>query len=236
MELLSYFIGYNNPQEEMKLVETMIFEGYEAVIVVPNYDESHTAEFYRKLIYGNTSVILIDNTMSGSYFKSVVQSYDLGIKRALEHLASCTQGNLLMVKSDTWKGRNLLGELMEQTFRNITEAEFPDREVFIVSNLKALNHLFFTENNIEGILTTTDIDAIRVLGRLKIWNIGVPDQARLVCYGNTELSLYNEPAITVIDCKYEEMARKTAGLIDLGREAGSYEQHIIQPELVIRET
>jgi DNA-binding LacI/PurR family transcriptional regulator len=233
---LTYFLGYNNPEEEMKLVGNMIFEGYEAVIVVPNYDEAHTAEFYRKLIYGNTSVILVDNTMSGSYFKYVIQSYDLGIKRAIEYLASCITGNLMMIKNDTWKGRNLLGELMEQTMRNMVSICIPNREVHIISQIKELNRSFFQSHQIEGILTISDSDAIRVLGRLKNWGIKVPQKARLVNYGNTELTIYNEPAITVIDCQYEKMAQKTASIIELGNKVGPYEQHIIQPELIIRKT
>jgi DNA-binding LacI/PurR family transcriptional regulator len=174
--------------------------------------------------------------MSGSYFKYVVQSYDLGVKRAVEHLVENTKGNLVMIKSDTWKGRNLLGELIEQTLRNITESAFPDRKVFIVSNIKDLNRQFFIENRLDGILTTTDTDAIRIVGRMKKWGIEVPEHARLVSYGNTELTLYNEPAITVIDCKYEEMAEKTAQLISKGKNVGAFEQHIIQPELILRQT
>ena len=148
--------------------------------------------------------------MSGSYFRYVVQSYDLGIKRAIQHLVSNTQGNLIMIKSDTWKGMNLLGELMEQTFLNITETDYPDRKVAVVSDIRKLDRRFMIENKFDGILTTTDNDAIRILGRLKQWNINVPGQTRLVNYGNTELTIYNEPPITVIDCKYEQMARKAA--------------------------
>ncbi|MCG8307354.1 MAG: substrate-binding domain-containing protein [Cytophagales bacterium] len=233
---LTYFIHYNNPEEEMRLVSQMIFEGFEAVLVVPNYDESLTAGFYRKLMHGHTSVILVDFTMSGSYFKYVVQSYDLGIKRAVQHLVSNTAGNLVMIKSDTWKGRNLLGELMEQTFLSITESDYADRKVFVVSDLKKIDRMFFINKKIGGILTSTDTDAIRVLGRLKKWGIKIPEQARLVSYGNTELTLYNDPAITVVDCKYEQMAMKAADLIELGQDAGAFEQHIIEPELIIRKT
>jgi DNA-binding LacI/PurR family transcriptional regulator len=233
---LTYFLGYNNPEEEMKLVGTMILEGYEAVIVVPNYDETLTAEFYRKLIYGNTTVILIDTTMAGSYFKYVIQSYDLGVKRAVDYLVSNTSGNLLMVKNDTWKGRNLLGELMEQTFRNIISNNYPNRCLHIVPQVKDLDRGFFKDNRIEGILTTADSDAIRVLGRLKMWGIKVPEQARLVNYGNTELTHFYDPPITVIDCLYEQMAQKAASLIEKGRDVGPFEQHVIQPELILRNT
>jgi len=102
----TYFLGYNNPDEEKRLVSKMILEGYEAIIVVPNYDETKTAEFYRNLIHGNTQVILTDYTMSGSYFKYIVQSYDLGVKRAVNYLAENHSGNLLLMKNETWKGRN----------------------------------------------------------------------------------------------------------------------------------
>lgn len=233
---LTYFLGYNNPEEETRLVGNMIFEGYEAVIVVPNYDEALTAEFYRRLIYGNSSVLLVDNTMSGSYFRYVIQSYDLGVKRAVDYLVSGHSGNLVMIKSNTWRGRNLVEEFMEETFRNLVSTEYPDRNAFVVSQVRELDRMFFADNNIGGILTATDSDAIRVLGRLKNWNIDVPGQARLVSYGNTELTLFYDPPITVMDCKYEEMAEKAAALIDQGRNAGKFEQHIIQPELIIRKT
>ena len=125
---LSYFIGYNNPQEEERLVGTMILEGYEAVIIVPNNDESLTADFYRKLFFGNTCVLLVDNTMTGSYFRYVIQSYDLGVKRAIDYLVSKTQRNLLLVKNDSWKGRNMLYEFMEQTFTTIVNTELSGKK------------------------------------------------------------------------------------------------------------
>jgi DNA-binding LacI/PurR family transcriptional regulator len=233
---LHYFLGYNNPEEEKRLVGSMVLEGYEAVVVVPNYDESLTADFYRNLIHGHTTVVLVDQTMSGSYFRYVVQSYDLGIKRAVEYLFSHTRGNLVMVRNDTWKGRNLLDEFMEETLRNTITVNYPDRSVQILPNVRSMTKSFIEEMGIEGILTTTDSDAIRVLGRLKSWGVSVPSKARLVNYGNTELTKFFSPAITAIDCLYGEMARKTALLIDMGQRAGAYEQHVIQPELVIRET
>ena len=231
-----YFLGYNNPDEEKRLVSKMIIEGYEAIIVVPNYDERKTAEFYRNLIQGNTQVILTDYTMSGSYFKYVVQSYDLGIKRAVGYLADGHDGNLLFVKSETWKGRNLLAELMEHSFPLLTAMEYPDKEVHIVTDMKDLSKSLIREKNIRGILCSSDIDAIRVMGRLKKWRIAVPREVKLVNYGNTELTTAYDPEISVIDCRYEEMASRTAELIDKGRRAGPYEQHVIQPELIVRGT
>ena len=232
----TYFLGYNNPDEEKRLVSKMILEGYEAIIVVPNYDESKTAEFYRNLIQGNTQVILTDYTMSGSYFKYVVQSYDLGVKRAVDYLAENHSGNLLLMKNETWKGRNLLIELMERSFSMLTAIDYPDKEVIVLAQMKELSMAFIKENKIRGVLCCSDVDAIKVLGRLKKWNISVPEEVKLVNYGNTELTRLYEPEISVIDCLYEEMASKTAWLIDNGRDSGPFEQHIIQPKLIVRGT
>ncbi len=233
---LIYFFDYNNAEEEKQLVGTMIFEGYEAIIVVPNYNEMTTAEFYRKLIPGNTKVLLVDNTMAGSYFRYVIQSYDLGVKRALDYLVQQGNGNLLLVKNEIWKGRNLLHELMEHTFRTLIEERYPDRKLSVISRVGDLNISYLKENKISGILCCIDTDAIRVVGRLKLWKLKIPEEASVVSYGDTELTQFFDPPITAINCKYEEMACRTAHLLDENSESKLIEQYIIQPELIIRKT
>jgi DNA-binding LacI/PurR family transcriptional regulator len=233
---LSYFIGYNNPEEEERLVGSMIREGYEAVIVVPNNDESLTAEFYRKLFFGHTCVVLVDNTMTGSYFRYVIQSYDLGVKRGIDYLVSKTDRNLLLVKNDSWKGRNLLYEFMEQTFTTIVTSNYPGRKVFVISDMKEMCQEYILKNQIGGILCCADTDAVRIIGRLKKYNFSFPGEIALVSYGNTELTEFFDPAITVVDCKYADMAEQTARLIDNRENASPLEQFVILPQLVIRDT
>jgi len=233
---LLYFFGYNNPEEEKRLVGSMILEGYEAVIVVPNNDEALTAEFYRKLIYGNTSVVLVDNTMSGSYFKYVIQSYDLGVKRAIDYLAGKTGKNLLLVKNESWKGRNLLFEFMEQTFTNIISANYPARKVFVIRSVNEFSCDFVHRNGIGGVLCCVDTDAVRIIGRLQKQDVSIGQDISIVSYGNTELTEFFNPAITVVDCGYGDMALQTARLIEKGNKAGPLEQHIIFPRLIVRQT
>jgi DNA-binding LacI/PurR family transcriptional regulator len=233
---LSYFFHYNNSKEEERLVGSMVMEGYEAIIVVPNYDESLTAEFYRRLMAGNTSVVLVDNTMTGSFFRYVVQSYDLGVKRAIDYLVSRTKKNLLFLKNEIWKGRNLLDELMEHTFRNIITSGYSGKSVYVTENMKKLSKDFFRECEIGGVLCCSDADAVRLIGRLKNWRFRIPKDVSIINYGNTELTALFSPSITAIDCMYESMARKTASLIDQGNKAGKFEQYVIEPQLIIRKT
>lgn len=233
---LIYYLTYNNPDEEKRLVTKMVMKGYEAVIVIPNYNESLTANYYRQLIPGNTTIVLVDNTMAGSYFKYVVQSYDLGVARAIEYLTSQNKGNLLLVKNEDWRGRNLLYELMDRTFSHTIQTKYPDRNSSSINKARDLTYNFLIQNKIGGILCCTDNDSIRVLGRIKKWGVKIPAEISLVSYGNTELTEYFEPPITALDCQYPEMAKKTAELITKGKNSGMLEQHIVNPKIIVRKT
>jgi DNA-binding LacI/PurR family transcriptional regulator len=233
---LIYYLTYNNPDEEKRLVTEMILKGYEAVIVIPNYDETLTADYYRHLIPGNTTIVLVDNTMAGSYFKYVIQSYDLGVARAIEYLTAQNQGNLLLVKNEDWRGRNLLYELMDRTFCDIIQTQYSARNPFTINNAFDLTYEFLDQHKIGGIVCCTDTDSIRVLGRIKKWGVKIPSEISLVSYGNTELTEYFEPPITSLDCQYNEMANKTAELITKGKNCGLLEQHIVNPKIIVRGT
>ena len=231
---LEYFLHYNNPDEEMRSVGQLIQKGYEAIIIVPNYDESVTGEFYRKLNPGKTEIILADNTMAGSYFKYAIQSYDLGIKRAVDYL-TLQEGNYLLLSNEKWQGKKLVYDLMQQTFKMLLDLRFSGRKLFCSSDINNLTQKYFESNNIKGVLTIQDSIAIRLIGKLKKWQLSIPEDISVVSYGNTELTELFSPAISVIDCKYEEMAQCISLLIKRDKNEMS-NQIIIQPKLIIRET
>ena len=230
-----YFLHYNEPEEEIRLVGNMLRQGYEAIIIVPNYDESLTANFYRSLNQGNSVVVLVDNTMGGSFFNYVIQSYDLGVKRAITYLVSRNDKNLLFVKNETWRGRNLVYELMEQSMQMFIDQQAPERKLYVIYGLSDFNQEFIKANNIGGILCNTDVDSLKVTGRLNRWGIKLPDQISVVSYGNTELTQSANPPVTAVDCNYGEMARLTASLI-FDRNTKTTKQFIIEPGLIARQT
>jgi DNA-binding LacI/PurR family transcriptional regulator len=231
---IEYFVDYNNWHEEIRLVGSMINERYEAIIVVPTFDESKTAAFYRNLVSGGSLVMLINHTMAGSYFTYVIQSYDLGVKRAVQFLQSRCSKGMAFIKNDTWAGRNLVQEVMEETFKSFVES---DKSV-IINSIHTLTSTFLQERNIQGIFCCDDLDAVRIIGRLLEWNFKIPQDITLISYGNTELARYFSPRITSIDCHYPMMANKTAQIISdhLQGNDVTYCQYVIQPELIIRET
>ncbi len=235
---VEYFINNNDWKEEIRLVGLLIAERYEAVLIIPTFDESKTADFYRQLVTSGTLVALLDHTMAGSWFPYAVQSYDLGVTRAVEYLLSVTENNLLFVRNETLAGRNMVQELMEKTFIHKVESYNRTRKSFVANNLSILTNNYLNSNAISGILCADDLVAIRLLGRLKSSGIKIPEEVSLVSYGNTELCLYSSPRITSVDCHSKEMAEKIANIIYAHNkgEDTSFSQFIIQPKLIVRET
>jgi len=235
---ITHFVDYNNWEEEIRLVGSMVRERYEAVIVVPTFDETKAAGFYRRLNGGGTVVTLLDHTMAGSYFTYTIQSYDLGVKRAVDYLAGRSHGHLAFVKNDTWAGRNMLQESMAETFKGMVDEISPGRSAIIVDNLHIIDREFLRSHGIDGIFCCDDMDAVRILGRLAEWGYAPGRDISLVSYGNTDVARYFTPGITSVDPHDEEMAARTAWIIQAHRagEDVSCCQFVIEPDLIVRGT
>lgn len=230
----SYYLHYNQPDEEQRLVRQLIHEGYESIMVVPNYDETLTTGFYARLICGKTRLILLDNTMTQSTFNCVIQSYELGIKRALEYFQQQGKSNILLVKNEQWKGRNLLHEYIENSlYVHAANRQFQNISTATVMEIDAA---YCRNRGIDAIICNNDHHAATLVGRLASEGMVLPGELSLINYGNTSLTRYFTPAISVIDCKYKQLAARAAALTVKIQKNQITEQHIIQPELKIRKT
>ena len=236
--IIQHYVDYNNPYEEIRLVGNMINQRYEAVIVVPVSDETKTADFYRNLVSGGTVVTLLDHTMAGSYFTYVIQSYDLGVKRAVDYLLSKTSKNIAFIKNEVWAGANMVQELMERSFKSFVEEASPSRKPFVLDQIRNIDREYLETVQIGGIFCCDDMDAIRVIGKLKNEGLNIPQDVAVVSYGNTELSSYFTPRITSIDCHLEQMAEKTVEIINSNINGADirFSQYILQPDIIIRDT
>jgi len=231
---LEYYLHYNNPDEEMKLVSSLIQKGYDTIFIIPNFNEALTAKFYTRLHKGNTKIFLIDNTMAGSAFNYAIQSYDLGVKRAAEYLAKQNDGNFLFVRDPAWSGVNMVAESMFSTFTQYGE-EIYNRKVIDVEHHKKITPELLKKYSIGGILCYKDIDSIKTFKKIKEWNFKIPHEVSLVNYGNTELIEIFNPGITAVDCCYSDMVNKLKLMYERN-DLNNMEQHVILPKLIIRKS
>jgi DNA-binding LacI/PurR family transcriptional regulator len=233
-----HFCDYNNWEEEIRLVGMMLSQHYEATIVIPTTDESRTRDFYSRLSPRELSVVLLNHTMTHNAFPSVIQSYDLGVVRAISYLAGQREGNIAFIRDDLWAGRNLVQELMEGTYLAEMQKLRPELRPLILNRAGQVQAAVLERHGVRGIFSCDDTSAIQVIGRLREEGVRVPEDIRLVSYGNTDLARFFTPAITSVDPHNEEMA---ADLIELLRPLVAGEripirQYIAQPDLVVRHT
>jgi DNA-binding LacI/PurR family transcriptional regulator len=235
---LNHFVDHNNWHEEIRLVGQCINEQYEAIVVIPTLDESETAPFYRSLPARQTCVTLVDHTMAGSFFRYAIQSYDLGVQRGMRYLIENTGKAIAFVRNETWAGRNMVAELMEETYSSLIALHRPAQKPVIIDHVSRVGAEFLKARDIGGLFCCDDSDAIRIIGRLKAEGKSAGEDFRLVSYGNTDLARYFTPAITSIDPKNDEMARQTTAILErtIAGEDTAYCQFVIQPELIVRQT
>jgi DNA-binding LacI/PurR family transcriptional regulator len=233
---LHHLLDHNLWEEEIRMVGSSIHEGYEAVIVIPTLDEARTAPFYARLSPGETFVALIDHTLTGSYFPYVIQSYDLGIQRGMQYLIQAGCQKIALVKNGIWSRNNRLQALMEETFRQASGDN--GAECLVLESSSDVTREQIDSSGIDGVFCLDDVDAVRVIGRVREQGIKFPGRLRLVSYGNTELARYFTPAITSIDPHNAQMAAKAGEIISMHLKGKSTKmlQFMVQPELVIRKT
>ncbi len=234
---LSHILDHNRWDEEIRVVGSAIREGYEAVIVIPTLDEARTAPFYARLSPGETFVALIDHTLTGSYFPYVIQSYDLGIQRGMQHLIDLGCRRIALVKNSLWSRDNRLQNLIEETFGEIA-AGLGSKDALVFEGPSNFSREQIDSRRIDGIFCLDDADAIRLIGRLRAEGIRFPEDIRLVSYGNTELARYFTPAITSVDPHNEAMALQAAEILarHLRGEDTKLLQFVVQPDIVVRTT
>lgn len=234
---LHHFCDYNNYQEEMRLVGMMLNQAYEGVIVIPTLDETKTWEFYSRLPPRQPPVILLDHTMSSNNFRYIIQSYDLGVTRALRYLLERTDGGIAFVENDVWAGRNMVLELMRGTYLDVLRKHRPECEPYLLQRAASVDRGDLKQSGIGALFCCDDISAIQIIGRLREQGAAIPGDFAVASYGNTDLSRFFSPAISSVDPKNAEMAALLAQtLVPENNETVLKPEQVVLPELIVRET
>lgn len=235
-----HFCHYNNYEEEIRIAAKMLREGYEAVAVIPSLDESRAwRHFYSKLQAERSKVIWLDHTMSSNSFDYVVQSYDLGVTRAMGYLMRQKSGNIAFVENEMWPGRNMVLELMRGTYLEVLRRQRPQSEPTIYSRPSCIDAAHVFERGLTGVFCCDDIGAMQVVGRLKAGGVRVPEDVNVVGYGNTELGRLFTPPVSTVDPCTAQMALTLCQMLfaaDGEPGDGVCKQHVVQPLFVARET
>lgn len=235
---IRHFCDYNSWEEEIRLVAIMLHQRYEAIVVIPTMDESKTWDFYSHLSQKDSPVVLLDHTMSSNSFCYVIQTYDLGVSRAINHLLSEKGGGVAFVENEVWAGRNMVLELMRGTYLDLLRKKRPELEPYFLPRGSAVQAGELRDRGITGLFCCDDVSAIQVIGRLREQGAEVPRDFGVVGYGNTDLARFFTPGISSVDPRNAEMASILAEILDPAAPSPTTLKHnrVVLPELVIRGT
>jgi DNA-binding LacI/PurR family transcriptional regulator len=235
---LRHFCDYNNWENEIRMVGSMLKESYEAIIVIPTMDETRTRDFYQKRPSFGSPIVFLDHTMTNYDYPCVIQSYDLGLVRGMRHLLDVTGGTIALVKNDMWSGMNMIQEHLVETYEDFLGKRRPGAKPLVLSRVGDLTEELVMARGIEGIFCCDDISAVQVIGRLGEKGIRIPEDVRIVSYGNTDIARFFTPAITSVDSCNEEMASKIVELLSpvMSDRAIENRRYVAQPEVISRGT
>jgi len=236
---LHHCCHYNDFEEEIRLVGKMVHDRYEAIAVIPTLDESKTwKSFYSKVQATQSPVVLLNHTMTSNDFPYIIQSYDLGVTRALSYMLDKKPGAIAFIENEMWPGRNMVLELMRGTYLELLRTRRPGDESVVLSRAAEVDWAALRLRGVTGIFCCDDLCAAQTIGRLKDQGAHVPEDVHVVSYGNTELARFFTPAITSVDPHNGEMATALCDLLFASGDGQkpAFRQHVIQPDLVVRRT
>jgi DNA-binding LacI/PurR family transcriptional regulator len=235
---IRHFCNYNSWEEEIRLVGIMLHQRYEAVVVIPTMDESKTWDFYSHVSPHDSPVVLLDHTMSSNNFRYVIQTYDLGVTRAINYLLGQKDGGVAFVENELWAGRNMVLELMRGTYFDLLRKRRPGFEPYVLPRGSAVQARDLRQRGITGLFCCDDVSAIQAIGRLREQGVAVPRDFGVVSYGNSDLARFFTPPISSVDPRNAEMASILAEILHpfaAAPSSGKHE-HVVLPELIVRGT
>lgn len=235
---IRHFCNYNSWEEEIRLVGIMLHQRYEAVVVIPTMDESKTWDFYSHVSPHDSPVVLLDHTMSSNSFRYVIQTYDLGVTRAINYLLGQKDGGVAFVENELWAGRNMVLELMRGTYFDLLRKRRPDFEPCVLPRGSAVQLRDLRERGITGLFCCDDVSAIQAIGRLREQGVAVPRDFGVVSYGNSDLARFFTPPISSVDPRNAEMASILVDILHPSAAAAGpvKHEHVVLPELIVRGT
>lgn len=103
-------------------------------------------------------------------------------------------------------------------------------------DLLTIEQLLLTYPEIDGFFAYGDESCLHLMNILKILKVNIPNQIKIIGFGNSDFGKLTHPSLSTINQKSEEMGFLAAELLlkSLGNKQNKYSQLVLEPELIIR--
>ncbi len=210
-------------------------------VLISTSIETTDFSVFKKLFKRNIPLVFFDRIPDIKKINSVVLDDFEGGYIATQHLIDSGCANIIHVVGDTkvsifQKRKEGYIEALHKNNLTVQKHSILELNGDVEIDTKCILNLFKKNPTIDGIFSHGDRQCLYVMNILKSLNIDVPNQVKLIGFGNNEYASFVRPRLSSIDQKCNDMGMLAAKMLisNIDTPEVPFSTQILSPELVAR--
>lgn len=212
-------------------------------ILISISKETTDFSLIQKIINSQVPVIFFDRIPNLEQINSVTLDDYRGAFFATEHLINQDCKNIIHIAGDSKvsifdERRKGFIDAVSKSRHNTIKHSILELTTNVKIDLEVLQKAFKTNPNIDGIFAFGDEIGLHALNLLKTMDIAVPENVKLIAFGNADFTNLTEPKISTIDQQCSQMGELAANLLlkNLQDKKMEPETTVLSPKLIVRDS
>lgn len=212
-------------------------------ILISISKETTDFSLIQKIINSQVPVIFFDRIPNLEQINSVTLDDYRGAFFATEHLINQDCKNIIHITGDPKvsifkERRKGFIDAVSKSGHNAIKHSILELTTNVKIDLEVLQKAFKTNPNIDGIFAFGDEIGLHALNLLKTMDIAVPENVKLIAFGNADFTNLTEPKISTIDQQCSQMGELAANLLlkNLQDKKMEPETTVLSPKLIVRDS
>lgn len=212
-------------------------------ILISISKETTDFSLIQKIINSQVPVIFFDRIPNLEQINSVTLDDYKGAFFATEHLINQDCKNIIHIAGDSKvsifdERRKGFIDAVSKSRHNAIKHSILELTTNVKIDLEVLQKAFKTNPNIDGIFAFGDEIGLHALNLLKTMDIAVPENVKLIAFGNADFTNLTEPKISTIDQQCSQMGELAANLLlrNLQDKKMEPETTVLSPKLIVRDS
>lgn len=212
-------------------------------ILISISKETTDFSLVQKIMDSKVPVIFFDRVPNLKHINSVTLDDYRGAVLATEHLIGQGCRNLIHIAGDPKvsifekRRKGFIDAISKSKHKNI-KYSIIELNADVQNDISILQKTFDANSNIDGIFAFGDEIGLHALNLLKTLDVSVPENVKLIAFGNADFTNLTEPKISTIDQECSQMGELAANLAikNLQDKNINPQTKILLPRLIVRDS
>ncbi|PWL40266.1 hypothetical protein DKG77_05440 [Flagellimonas aquimarina] len=212
-------------------------------ILISISKETTDFSLVQKILDSKVPVIFFDRVPNLEHINSVTLDDHRGAILATEHLIDQGCRNLVHIAGDPKvsifdkRRKGFIDAILKSRHKNI-KYSIIELNADVQNDIGILQKTFDANSNIDGVFAFGDEIGLHALNLLKTLDVSVPEQVKLIAFGNADFTNLTEPKISTIDQECSQMGELAANLAikNLQDKNINPQTKVLLPRLIVRDS